>query len=118
MRHNRLYNQLAGGHSLRKGFSEQSSQYRAVIKNRQALRERDMARFEVRALERDKKLIREIAKRLAADDKAAQELRAELAKQTPDDDEPGAFWRQLRASPLVGSGIKIRRDKVRLRKIL
>jgi hypothetical protein len=103
---------------VRKGFGEQSAQYRAVVKNRRALRERAMARFEVRGLVRDKKLIRDLAKRLAANDEKAQRLREELVRETPSEsDERGAFWRALRASPLVGSGIKIRRDKVRLRKI-
>lgn len=102
---------------MRKGFAEQSSQYRAVIKNRKALRDREMARFEVRALSRDKNLIREIARRLATNDETAQQLRAELLRETAAGDDRGNFWRWLRASPLVGSGIKIRRDKPRLRKI-
>lgn len=103
---------------MRKGFSEQSAQYRAVVKNRRALRERAMARFEVRGLERDKKLIRDLAKRLAANDEKAQRLREELVKEaTPGNEERGGFWRWLRASPLVGSGINLEREVVRLRKI-
>lgn len=76
-----------------------------------------MTRFEVRGLERDRELIRDVAKRLAVGDDSAQRLRAELSKATPEDQERGGFVRWIRASPLVGSGIKLRRDKVRLRKI-
>jgi hypothetical protein len=54
---------------------------------------------------------------LAVNDEAADRLRLQLATEIAGDDEPGAFWRWIRASPLVGSGIKIRRDRVRLRKI-
>lgn len=103
---------------MRKGFGEQSAQYRAVVKNRRGLRERAMARFEVRGLARDKKLIRDLAKRLAANDEKAQRLREELLKDAPpDDEERGGFLRWIRSSPLVGSGVKFRRDVVRLRKI-
>lgn len=103
---------------MRKGFSEKSAQYRAVVKDRKALRERGMSRFEVRALERDKKLIRDLAKRLSANDDTAQRLRAELSKEaTPDKGGRGGFWRWLRASPLVGSGINLEREVFELRKI-
>jgi hypothetical protein len=103
---------------MRKGFSEKSAQYRAVVKDRKALRERGMSRFEVRGLERDKKLIRELAKRLSTNDEQAQRLRAELLKEaTPGREERGGVWRWLRSSPLVGSGINLEREVVRLRKI-
>ena len=48
---------------MRKGFSEKSAQYRAVVKDRKVLRERGMSRFEVRALERDKQLIRDLGEK-------------------------------------------------------
>jgi hypothetical protein len=103
---------------MRKGFSEKSAQYRAVVKDRKALRERGMSRFEVRALERDKQLIRDVAKRLAANDEHAQRLRAELSKDVAQDKgERGGFLRWIRSSPLVGSGINLDREVVRLRKI-
>jgi hypothetical protein len=103
---------------MRKGFSEKSAQYRAVVKDRKALRERGMSRFEVRALERDKQLIRDLAKRLSANDDDAQRLRNELSKEaTPGKGERGGFLRWIRSSPLVGSGINLEREVVKLRKI-
>ncbi|MCE9520996.1 MAG: hypothetical protein K8S25_01025 [Alphaproteobacteria bacterium] len=103
---------------MRKGFSEKSAQYRAVVKDRKALRERGMSRFEVRGLERDKKLIRDLAKRLAANDEKARRLRDELLKGAPPEGETrGGFLRWIRSSPLVGSGINLDREVVRLRKI-
>ena len=101
-----------------KGFGEKSAQYRAVEKDRKVLRAKGMSRFEVRGLDRDRKLIRELAKRLAENDENAQRLRAELLKDaTPKDEERGGVWRWLRSSPLVGSGINLEREVVRLRKI-
>ena len=77
-----------------------------------------MSRFEVRALERDKRLIRDLAKLLSANDENAQRLRAEILKNaTPQNEERGGVWRWLRSSPLVGSGINLEREVVRLRKI-
>ncbi len=103
---------------MRNEFSERSAQYRAVVKDREGLRNRGMSRFEVRALERDKTLIRELAKRLATNDELAQRLRDELSmERAPGTEEPGGFVRWIRSSPLVGSGINLRREDVRLRKI-
>jgi hypothetical protein len=103
---------------MRKGFNEQSAQYRAVVKNRRALRERGMSRYEVRGLERDKTLLKELAKRLAANDGAAETLRAELKqKLTPAKGERGGFLRWIRSSPLVGSGINLEREVVYARNI-
>ena len=58
----------------------QASQRRAVANNRRRLKDRGMARFEVRGLEADKELVRKLGKRLAADDADAQRLRAEMAQ--------------------------------------
>lgn len=103
---------------MRKGLSEQSARYRAVVKNRRALRERGMSRFEIRGLNRDKGMLRELARRLASNDQVAEQLRSELARQlAPRTDEPGGIWRWLRASPLVGSGINLEREVVYGRKI-
>lgn len=103
---------------MRKGFSEKTAQYRAVVKDRKALRERGMSRFEVRAPERDKGLIRDLARRLSTNDENAERLRADLLRTTlPQNEERGGFWRWIRSSPLVGSGINLEREAVRLRKI-
>ena len=85
------------------GFREKSAPYRAVVKNRKALRARGMERFEVRGLARDKGLIRALASRLASEGPAAQRLREEiLQKVAPQQGEKGGVWRWLRSSPLVG----------------
>jgi hypothetical protein len=86
-----------------KGFREKSAQYRAVVKNRRSLRARGLARFEVRGLDSDKALVRDLAKRLSAGDELAQALRDELIRKlAPQKGEPGSVWRWLRSSPLVG----------------
>jgi hypothetical protein len=86
-----------------KGFRERSAPYRAVVKNRRAMRARGMSRYEVRGLERDKALVRALAKRLAADDAAAKALRTALEQATAGEAAGSRSivdW--LRASPLVG----------------
>ena len=103
---------------MAKGFREKSARYRAVVKNRRGLRARGMSRFEVRGLDSDKTLLRDLAKRLAADDPAAQQLRLELGqKLAPPDNERGGIWRWLRASPLVGVDWYIEREFTTGRKI-
>ena len=103
---------------MTKGFREKSAQYRAVVKNRRAMRERGLGRFEVRALDRDKELLRDLAKRLSADDAEAKALRSELSRKlAPQSEERGGVWRWLRSSPLVGSGINLEREVTYGRKI-
>jgi hypothetical protein len=103
---------------MTKGFREKSAQYRAVAKNRRAMRARGIERYEVRGLASDKALIRELAKRLTTDDAVARELRDDIVRKcAPQQAEKGGVWRWLRASPLVGSGINLEREQVVLRKI-
>jgi|CXWL01.1.fsa_nt_gi hypothetical protein len=103
---------------MAKGFREKSAQYRAVVKNRRTMRARGLARYEVRGLGSDKALLRDLAKRLSADDEQAKGLRSELKRALePQTSEPGGIWRWLRSSPLVGSGINLEREQVTLRKI-
>jgi predicted nucleic acid-binding protein len=47
---------------MTRGFREKSAQYRAVTKNRRAMRARGVERYEVRGLARDKALIRDLAR--------------------------------------------------------
>jgi hypothetical protein len=102
-----------------------ASQKRAVASHRRRLGERGLARYEVRGLEQDKQLIREIAKRLTANDTAAEQLRAELKCQTGKQD-PSAtdnnwprtgkdLWDALRRSPLVGANLDLEREVVPIR---
>jgi hypothetical protein len=95
-----------------------SAQLRAVERNRKRMREKGVSRFEVRALDRDKALIREVAKRLAVGDADAQKLRADLSQRVEAAaGERGGIWRALRRSPLVGSGIEFKREVSDGRKI-
>src|SRR5205085_1601335 len=106
------------GGSMPKGFREKSTRYRAVIKNRRALRERGISRYEVRGLESDKALVREVAKRLAENGAAADELRRTLRRTlAPQPEERGGVWRWLRASPLVGIDWHIEREFTTGRKV-
>jgi hypothetical protein len=94
-----------------------ASQKRAVANHRTRLRERGLARYEVRGLERDKQLMRQLAKRLTANDAEAERLRREITRNVA---EEGAFqprtgkdiWDALRRSPLVGANLDLSREIV------
>ena len=89
-----------------------NSQQRAVEAHRRRLAERGLGRFEVRGLETDKKLIRGIARRLAADDAEAGVLRADLARRVAGGEPPhvGGVLAALRRSPLVGADLGLARE--------
>ena len=59
----------------------QSSQRRAIANYRGRQRERGLCRYEVRGLDSDKALVRQIAARLATNEPDAQRLRAELTQE-------------------------------------
>ena len=86
-----------------------NSQRRAIEAHRRRLAERGLDRFEVRGLEADKQLIRDIARRLAANDEAARALRADLTQQLTDGEplQVGGILAALRRSPLVGSNLEL-----------
>jgi hypothetical protein len=89
----------------------QASQKRAVANHRRRLVERGVSRYEVRGLEKDKELVRKLAKRLVADDADAARLRTEMLRQVAD--EPprrGGIWAALRRSPLVGANLHLERE--------
>jgi len=86
-----------------KGFREKSAQYRAVMKNRRTMRARGLARYEVRGAEKDRDLIRALAKTLANDDDTAKKVRSAIEQALTAQGMTGrdiVEW--LRASPLVG----------------
>jgi hypothetical protein len=88
----------------------QSSQDRAVANYRRRLREHGMSRYEVRGLDRDKELVRDVARQLSAGDAAAAELRKELVRRIGwVDPAPGSILAALRRSPLVGADLQIER---------
>ncbi len=91
-----------------------ASQRRTVANHRPRLMEHDLRRYEVRGLETDKTLVRGLAKRLAAGDEAAARLRRELAEKVPlAPRHRGGILAALRRSPLVGAGLRIRRETSR-----
>ena len=88
-----------------------NSQRRAIEAHRKRLAERGLGRFEVRGLERDKELVRSIARRLAENDAAAGALRTDLAQRLGGDEPPrlGGILAALRRSPLVGAELDLER---------
>lgn len=90
-----------------------ASQKRAVANHRHRLAQRGISRYEVRGLDKDKQLVRLLAKRLSADDAEAAQLRAEITKQVSDQPpRRGGIWAALRRSPLVGANLNLEREVV------
>jgi hypothetical protein len=67
-----------------------------------------MSRYEVRGLDRDKKLVREVARQLAAGNAAAEQLRRDLTQKTAEPPRD-SILAALRRSPLVGADLQIER---------
>ncbi len=91
-----------------------SSQQRAVANHRRRLSQRGLSRYEVRGLDSDKELVRNLAKRLAANDPRAVQLRMEMAQKVSG--EPpvrGGIIAALRRSPLVGAELDLDREMLR-----
>jgi hypothetical protein len=95
-----------------------TAQDRAVKNYRKRLQQRGLARFEVLGLAADRKLIRSLAKRLAEDGPESTRLRATV-RQTLTEEAPrrGGIYAALRRSPMVGAGIKVRRETTPGRKV-
>jgi hypothetical protein len=95
-----------------------ASQAKALQNYRARLGERGLARFEVLGLDRDRALIRALAKKLARNDADAAALRAEVARHVAGTAPPkGGILAALRRSPLVGADLDLRRSKQRGRRI-
>lgn len=98
---------------------DDTAQARALKNHRKRLRERGMARFDVLGLDVDRKLIRSLAKRLAADDPGARSMRATLSRAlAPEEPNKGGILAALRRSPLVGADLDVARAPARGRKIV
>lgn len=96
-----------------------TAQERALRNHRKRLRERGMARFDVLGLDVDRKLIRSLARRLAADDPAAGSIRATLSRAlAPEESARGGILAGLRRSPLVGVDLDVTRERTRGRKVV
>lgn len=97
---------------------DDSSQKRALRNYRNRLRKRGEARFEVLGLERDRKLIRSLAKRLARNDAEAGRIRASISRSVAGEPpKKGGILAALRRSPLVGAGLDLRRSREPGRKV-
>ena len=95
-----------------------TSQQRALKNYRERLAKRGMSRFEVLGLETDRELIRSLAKRLAKNDPEAARLRSTVRLSV--EGEPpkkGGIVAALLRSPLIGSGVDIKRPVVPGRKV-
>ena len=95
-----------------------SSQKRAIQNYRSRLAERGLTRFEVLGLDRDRDLIRSLARRLAEDGSEASRLRAavnqSIAGEPP---KKGGILAALRRSPLVDASLDLTRSREEGREI-
>lgn len=88
-----------------------TAQDRAVKNCRKRLQQRGLARFEVMGLAADRRLIRSLAKRLAKDGPEAKRLQTTVSQTLAEEAPPrGGIYAALRRSPMVGAGIKVRRE--------
>jgi hypothetical protein len=96
---------------MEKGHASSEARRRAVDNHRRRLRARGIDRFEVRGLETDKALLREIARRLALGDDISAKLRAKIVASVDSSvPERGGILRALRRSPMVGAGLDLERQ--------
>ena len=89
-----------------------NSQKRAIRNYRSRLEKRGLARFEVLGLDRDRDLIRALARRLA--DKTPEAARLRTAVSQSISGEPpqrGGILAALRRSPLVGANLEFTRSR-------
>ncbi|MFL9824926.1 hypothetical protein ABTU92_08620 [Rhodoplanes sp. SY1] len=93
-------------------------QKRAVAKDESRLGARSLTRFEVLGRDRDRALIRRLAKKLAEDSPDAERLRAVVAGSiSGEPPTTGGIAAALLASPLAGSGLAFGRDSGGGRKV-
>ncbi len=73
------------------------------------LKRQAMTRFKVLGLDRDRELIRSLAKRLAVNDTQANEIRMQVSESVAPSAKRGRILATLRRSPLVGVDLEISR---------
>ena len=94
------------------------SQKTAVQNDRRRLSERGMSRYEIRGLDRDKALMRQLATRLAAGGAEAERIRSKLLTEIAGNKpEVGGVAAWLLRSPLVGADLDLSRSMVEPREI-
>ncbi|MBK1665229.1 hypothetical protein CKO38_13020 [Rhodospirillum rubrum] len=90
-----------------------AAQNRAMRNYRARLISRGFSRFEIMALDRDRDLIRALARRLAEGGSAAEEVRAAVKTLVASEPaQPGGILAALRRSPLVGADLDLARPQV------
>jgi len=94
-----------------------TAQARAVKNYRNRLKKRGVSRFEVFGLDSDRELIRALARKLAQDDPAADQIRSEVIRSVSDEQVKGGILAALRRSPLVGEDLNIARPRDTGRKV-
>lgn len=95
-----------------------TSQKRALKNYRDRLTQRGMVRFEVLGLERDRDLIRSLARRLTENDPEAARLRASVGHTlSGEPPKKGGILDALRRSPLVGVDLDVTRSATPGRKV-
>jgi hypothetical protein len=93
-------------------------QKRALTNYRKRLGQRGMARFEVLGLDRDRDLIRSLAKRLADDGPDSARIRATVDRTiSGEPPKKGGILHALRRSPLVGADLDLTRPATPGRKV-
>jgi hypothetical protein len=95
-----------------------NSQKRAIQNYRSRLSARGMARFEVLGLEKDRGLIRSLARRLAEDGPDSNHIRATVSQTIAGGPtKKGGILAALRHSPLVGADLDLSRAREEGRKV-
>lgn len=94
-----------------------TAQKRALKNYRSRLERRGMGRFEVLGLNRDRELIRALAKKLAEDGAQAEHIRSQVEQSVSVAPAKGGILAALRRSPLVGAELNIVRPAETGRKI-
>jgi hypothetical protein len=95
-----------------------SAQKRAIENYRSRLTKRGIIRFEIQALERDRDLIRALARKLTEEGQIAGQLRR-VVQQAVAGGSPntGGILAALRRSPLVGADLDLGRPREEGRKV-
>lgn len=95
-----------------------AAQQKANRNYRARLKQRGFKRFEVTALETDRELLRNLARRLAEDGPEANRARALVTELVADEPpKPGGILKALRRSPLVGADLDLSRARIDGRRV-
>ncbi len=94
------------------------AQKKAIQTHRKRLRYRGLSRFEVQGRTSDKRLLRDLARKLAEDSSDAANVRKVVETAVAGTNEKeGGIWQALRRSPLVEAGVEFERLRVKPREL-